>query len=279
MQINFTTRNILYFFKRRFLRIYPLLIAVTIITVILNWHKNYSFEDIFLNITGLFAVFKVGSHIAGGSWTLGNEIIYYMAFPLLIYLKQKNTYLFNLTYLCSFILLLFFAFDIIKDSQPLGIQKQYLNPINHIFFFISGIFVVSKQNVISKQKLILYALLILIPTIVIVKYGNEPIYYMSGIRRIYLSLSVVAIASLLLHFSINQISPFLGKIFSFLGEISYSIYLLHPIVLTVIAKVNRPTIKIESLYILYFLSIISTLIVAYFSHKYFESYFYKRKIN
>ena len=57
-----------------------------------------------------------------------------------------------------------------------------------------------------------------------------------------------------------------------LGEASYSVYLLHPLVYSVIDIVNNKYIHLNSFYVI-FISIVLTLILSYISYNYFELYF------
>ncbi|KRB57286.1 hypothetical protein ASD98_03090 [Flavobacterium sp. Root186] len=67
------------------------------------------------------------------------------------------------------------------------------------------------------------------------------------------------------------------KPLSLLGEASYSVYLLHPIVFAIVQIISK-RFNISGLYIIA-MSIVSTLIISYFVYKYFEKYFIRRGNN
>ena len=99
--------------------------------------------------------------------------------------------------------------------------------------------------------------------------GSNPIQIVTGFYRIFATFSISIIVLFFIQLKINSDK----NILALLGKASYSIYILHPIIFSVIMrllKVNELHID-KTLGII--LSVIITLICSILSHKYFESYF------
>ena len=76
--------SVLSFFKKRFFRIFPLLWLATICSVILS-KKQPDLLNLFLNLTDLFGFFSGDGTFATGAWSIGNELVFYSVFPLILY--------------------------------------------------------------------------------------------------------------------------------------------------------------------------------------------------
>ena len=71
-----------------------------------------------------------------------------------------------------------------------------------------------------------------------------------------------------------QFPKFIHKPLTLLGEASYSVYLLHPIIYNIVGIFRNHTIHFpESVRLI--LSIFLTMVVSYFIYEYFEKYFMK----
>jgi len=83
------------FVIRRFFRIIPLLWFVTIIYLLVHRIPQYylpipSLNKLLLNLTGLFGFISPKSYFLTGAWSIGNELVFYSIFPLIIYMYDKN---------------------------------------------------------------------------------------------------------------------------------------------------------------------------------------------
>ena len=134
--------NIKSFFKKRFLRIYPLFIAVTLITFFISF-KDISWNAIvklILNVSGLFSVLSWNSYFITGGWSIGNELSFYLLFPLLMFFIRNNRIYFYTLVGVSFFFYCYFAYFIISPDLSLAENwKHYVNPLNQSFLFVSGI--------------------------------------------------------------------------------------------------------------------------------------------
>ena len=67
-----------------------------------------------------------------------------------------------------------------------------------------------------------------------------------------------------------------NKALHYLGKISYGIYMFHPIAIILVLK-NLYKFNVSNIYVQVLLSVLVTVIISSISHKYFESYFIKKK--
>jgi peptidoglycan/LPS O-acetylase OafA/YrhL len=221
------------FIRKRLFRIFPLLWLVTFAAIVLS-RKIPNLVDVFLNVTGLFGFVRWDVYFSTGAWSIGNELVFYSVFPLLLFACMKRPVLLFLIIAASAGLHHFFAFYRLSPSIPLAEQwSAYVNPLNQLFFFVGGITLghFTKKHVFSAwlSWVILFAgifLFIFLPsegdTIVLVTQGNR---WMFTLSSLLICLGGYKIA--------GKLPSYLHNVFKLLGEASYSVYLLHPIVFTV----------------------------------------------
>lgn len=82
-------RQVRTFFVRRAFRIFPLLWLVSIATLVLarKWPDPVT---AFLNATGLFGFVDWDGYIALGAWSIGNELVFYALFPLVVLTLRRG---------------------------------------------------------------------------------------------------------------------------------------------------------------------------------------------
>lgn len=273
-KFQFTIKYILKFFKKRILRIYPLLILVTLIYVSFNI-SNIDFLKLFLNFTGLFGFFSWDSYYATGVWSIGNELVFYLFFPFFMFFSKKNKLLFGGITLFFLCLYLYFPFFEMKEN--LGVKENwrlYTNPLNQAFLFLSG-FILSlyfERKNISNTILLIVLILSSLLFMFVKAHGDTMLIVMGDKRVLFTILSVLICFSF---FKMRMELGLFGVVLLFLGEISYSVYLLHPIVYKVVAII--PIVKdLDILYVL-MISILFTIISSYLVYEYYEKFFMKEK--
>jgi peptidoglycan/LPS O-acetylase OafA/YrhL len=269
-----TWKDIQSFFIRRIFRIYPLFWVVTVIAIYLSGNTPTAY-DLTLNLTGLFAFVKWDLYFSPGIWSIGNELVFYCFFILFVFLTKRNR---SLMILLSSILLglfLYFAFEKIPRSMGAGAWKNYVNPLNQVFLFLGGYFIgLFLENKSIKN---IYLVLILLFSIIVFCFyqeGGDIVNNMIGFARLIYSACCFMIC--LVFYKISVKPPrLIHNTLKLLGEMSYSIYLLHPIIWILMGRIG--------VYYCYFSepvrlvsSVIVTLIMSYFVYKYFEKYFMKR---
>lgn len=262
------------FFLKRFFRIYPLLWLVIFLTLILDKIVP-SWKGLFSNLSGLFGLIKWNGYYATGTWSIGNELVFYLFFPVFIFLSKKKPLLF---YIFSLLLLgcfLYFAFYKLKINLSLSEQwYNYVNPLNQVFLFLGGYligYLFNKIQLSNKGSL----LILLIAVSVLFFYPGEGNIAV-GINRVIFSASCFLICFVLYKKNAYRLPKIVDKPLLMLGEASYALYLLHPIIWRALEKVfvHYPTFPVSLV-----LKIICTaglsLVVSYCIYYYFERSFMK----
>ncbi|MBX7051982.1 MAG: acyltransferase [Flavobacteriales bacterium] len=283
------------FFKKRVLRIFPLLWLATLATLCLPGAVLHV-REVILNLTGLFGFVAWDEYVALGSWSIGNELVFYVFFPLFVLTTKKSRWLFWL--LAALIIGLFVYFSFFKidtDHQLRDQWKNYIHPLNQVYLFLGGYIIgwstqKIRLNVWMSIALIglgfvlfaFYPLLIQMPHIGTLDsttvalnsmLPGDNVHLVSGWNRVVFSLCCFMVCLGFYKLTI-ELPGFLHRPLSFLGEASYSVYLLHPIMYTWIFWFSA-NYYIMSKGVLLIISMGVTFVLSYFVYHYFEKYFMK----
>ncbi|QLB21095.1 hypothetical protein A6B43_05955 [Vespertiliibacter pulmonis] len=256
------------FFKKRIIRILPLFGIITLYVFIeKNNFNSESIKTFILNISGLFSIFSWDKYIITGGWSIGNELFFYLLFPFIIILTQRYKFIFWLFLSLTLLIYCYFSYFILKAEYSLSNNwTKYINPLNQLFLFCSGITIGYISH--SSKKNIFYIVSLVILFILFLFYpanGNFSVI-MTGNNRIIFTAIIISIVYCT--FKINVIKiKWLDLILKTLGEISYGVYLLHPIVYNKVKDIFLGEIELPWLILL---SISLTLIISYLSYNYFE---------
>jgi len=82
-KMTFSKKYLQSFFKKRVLRIFPLMWLVTLLHIFLS-NKVPDFYILFLNLSGLFGFIKWDAYFSTGVWSIGNELVFYAFFPFFV---------------------------------------------------------------------------------------------------------------------------------------------------------------------------------------------------
>lgn len=240
---SFNRTFLLTFWAKRFFRIAPLFYFMLFIWIsfffVMQSVKPH-ISDIFLNITFTYG-FIPGKHASTvwAGWTLGVEAIFYLIFPILAICAHRIY-----SSILIWVFVCFFS-GIVHDvlSQLDGMTTiiaghpetsyAHLNAINQLSFFIAGI---AAYRVWEADRFrhsvslgLIYSGLAFFSITVIV---SLPIINktLSSISYFYLVHNIWGLIILLIILSVcywpNRL--YTNSITSFLGDISYSLYLIHP---------------------------------------------------
>ncbi|MDP2692339.1 MAG: acyltransferase [bacterium] len=279
-KMDFSKNEIISFFKKRIYRIFPLLWLVTFIGIILSRNLP-DLYDLFLNLTGLFGFIKWDTYFSTGAWSIGNELVFYTFFPVFVFLSRSHKFLMIVLSCLIFCLYIYFAFFVLTNNYPLSEQwAHYVNPLNQIFLFLCGFLIgLLLKNFKLKNWLLIIALSVGILIFVFYPVSGDSINIVTGFNRIILTTCCLIICATIYKITITA-PNFIHKPLMVLGETSYSIYLLHPIVYSIlggiITLINTKIVSIEiPIYLKLILSICVTLMLSYFVYQYYEKYFLK----
>jgi peptidoglycan/LPS O-acetylase OafA/YrhL len=257
------------FFVKRIFRIFPLM-WLTILLSYLILNQSFDFKTYFINMTGLFGFIEPSNYIVTGAWSIGNELVFYSLFPLIILFSKNLKYGLEICFIISIIIGSYFALSVLNLSEPLSAQwNNYINPFNQLFLFIGGLLIGKYFSNYKNNKLSALFFISCVIGLLFSKASGDKINLVAGENRfIYASIAFsITIASLISNFNLPNI---IDKVFVKLGHISYSIYLMHAIVFWTVAKfINRTNDPYLFLSISVICTIISSLIVYSFYEKKF----------
>lgn len=252
------------FFVRRVFRIFPLLWLVTFAAIFVAGTVPNLF-DLFLNLTGLFGFAAWDTYFATGAWSIGNELVFYAFFPLIV-LAARMRYglvvlgiLFGGTYAT-------FAFIVLSPHLDLGDQwSNYVNPLNQVFLFYCGFLIGHLLRRVSPRRLVVHlAFWGALAGFVFWPTGAESIEIVTGWNRIAFTIFCVVLCAAVYKLLPDPWAP-VHRAFITLGHISYAVYLLHPIIYGILDRAG--TIEKQALAAV---TIVLTVAAAYASYRWLE---------
>ncbi len=217
------------FFIKRIFRIFPL------IWLVLIFHVFFYFASLDLNwylksFTGIFSITDWSLSLPLGMWSIGSELAFYLFFPLLLFVMKKGRiYIFLLSF---FIFLLYGYFAFFGYTEFNSISEGvdvYKNPLNQIGIFYMGMLI---GYVFVDRKIENWILFLLLAAslLVFVFYpsGGKVLTIIEKFPRLIFTICCGLIT--LSIFKIRVVVPVkIHKFLSYIGSISYSIYLIYPI--------------------------------------------------
>lgn len=257
-------RDVGQFFIRRVFRIFPLLWLVTAVAIMLASTRPDSIT-IFLNLTGLFGFVAWDAYISTGVWSIGNELVFYALFPILVFSAKRKGFLWVTGGVLA-LLFLYFAFWVLDPNETLTNEwSNYIHPMNQAFLFFAGFLIGHLLHAVRLKRLVIHTLLwggvtafVLLPT------TEDRIDLVTEWNRIWFTLLCVVVCAAL--FKVNGTLP--GPLhlpLVMLGHISYGVYLIHPL----IYKALRG-LELLSPTGLMVMTVATTLLLAYASYRLFE---------
>lgn len=266
-RIKWTVESWLQFYQKRFWRIFPLLWLVTGISLFLDGFQR-PISDILLNVTGLFGWINPSRDIATGAWSIGCELVYYAFFPAILLVSDGRKWFLPVIFALSAIWAGYIAFKGYRLPDP-GQNvwwPVYVQPLNHALFFIAGIWIGHTRcsNTLFCRLLFAGAS----ATFFLWPIATDPFSLVFGWDRVLLSIFTLLLVASYTYANIH-VEEKLAGFLRWLGLISYSLYLWHPIVYRAV-QFGFKRLQWESdLWKVAAASILS-LVVSYLSFRYFE---------
>lgn len=218
------------FLIRRAVRILPLLFAATIATVVVIYGLDGTVDP--LRLIGNFAVVPIiidpTLALARGAWSLGVEWGFYLAFPLLMIARQ---YLAVALFASVAVLGIYSG---LMQTHDLASQNfAYVSIPNHLAFFIAGMALARWRIPEMGTPLMLGCCLIIAAAFVGFhpQIGDQAEVAAGWLRLVFFTLCV-AIVGIFSAWKGGQ-----SIWMRWLGDISFALYLIHPLAYGVSARV------------------------------------------
>lgn len=266
------------FYIARFARIFPLHALTFIISLPLSYKiftgsktlwaarafTNFSLTQSYIPLRKIYFSFNLPS------WSISNEMFFYLAFPFLIFLIPKFR---KRKALCAIAIAFIVPLLTFVIPEKFYHQIFYINPLVRIFDFIIGIIIFNIYQVCLKKQvkpnhnlLEISAVSLLVIFFIghpwIPKVARYSFYY--WIPMSYLIFSFA--------FQKGKISKLLSKnIFMHLGEISFGFYMFHYLILQYFLSLNNKFLHIESDLIISLIALSISLVVSHYSFILFEN--------
>ena len=273
--------NVCAFFTRRFFRIAPLFfvcaLAMLALKVVLvdrldATHAALDPIRIMLNFTFLFGIVDPAASLVVAGWSIGLEMVFYAVFPLLMLLFARPWCIPFITVLC-FAIATLFERSLLDPSISLSSQwSRYVMAPNHLIFFVTGMALAwSGLAVPAALPRWLAGVTIVIASAALVIPFAHPseIDLVTGAARVWLSVSCCVLV-----FCVAKYVAGPGRLRRWavhLGDISYSVYLLHFFVYHGVTEiVLRLGLRVPTLGLLV-ISIAGTLVAAHCSYRVLET--------
>ena len=276
------TVNLKKFFLKRVLRIFPLYYLVLSFGLVyyrfllpsfgFDYQNNYDLlYGIFLSYTffsNIFALYHPGG-IIEILWSIGiEEQFYVLIAPLILLLPFK--------YITRFLLFFTVVYFELYFSESVTFLKEY----NMLFFYFSfsgicSIITLDKNINLQNFRYLIIVLFIL--------YFTTSIFQNSLSTISYHLFSTVLFGLTISSFAEKPIRILENKVLTYLGNISYGIYMYHAIMMQFVGFIFLKLTIIDkipsyfSIILFNVLVLISTIIIAHLSYQYFESYFLNLK--
>jgi peptidoglycan/LPS O-acetylase OafA/YrhL len=222
------------FHIKRFLRIAPLYYAAVAANLLLGLRvgPGASPRMLLLNGTLTFGLFHPNFSLVLGGWSIGIEYVFYLAFPLLAWAAARFRPFLGLAALALLALSMHYTLFTVPQAPRAGDQNfhQYVQVGNHAFlFFLGGLLVQVRQR--FPWRLTAWSFLVLAAGLGVaftLRYRNfyDHFVVMQGLPRYYFAFLCFGLVAI---FAFRDFpSSLLKRVGVFLGDISYSVYLLHP---------------------------------------------------
>ncbi len=269
-----------HFYARRILRIYPLLIIVSISTLLITLiffsysDFNFLFYSFITSIIGLSNLYyiKTGKDYFLDeidnpflhTWSLGIEEQFYLIYPILLFILLKNFSSSNIKTIIIFILLIILS----KSFSLIISENQILNfyfPFARFWELLVGCFLFfifkdNKSKISSFKYQNFFIVISLFIVFTLLFFGKQINLALLMILAVFSSGSLILLSS----------TSFINKILNnyyvvYIGQISFGLYLWHYPILY-FAKG-----RIENHILLSIFVVLTSLIISILSHKYFEN--------
>lgn len=216
------------FYINRFLRVYPLFLLISIVSLITDFLISGSSPILFSDIPSQFFAFQFNQDykLNGVFWTLGIELHFYIIAPILVipFLKTNTSkipilsiFIYSLAILISFCTVKFLGWS--YDSREI---------VGNTMHFLAGMIAcklfVGYERSMKRFWLSIVAIFILIGISNFI-YHTYPRLYWMGAGIIIVDIAIVFI--IIAEVSFIPTSKRLTSFFSFLGLISYGLYGWH----------------------------------------------------
>ena len=233
----FSVSGIIFFYRRRILRLFPSIVVVVVLFIVLfglfvTRADNEVFNTAKYSIIGLSNIylfyinqdyFSINNELNPFShtWSLAVEEQFYLLYPIVVYffLSNKNIKNYFNIFLVLFFFISLFCFLLLKSNHQL--LTFYLTPFR-IWQIIAGAIayrLLTNLTFLKSKEILLFCLFLLMPVFFIQFHKNIE-FFLSGIVTISTFIILINLYEL-------KKAPRIISFFAYIGRLSFSLYLFH----------------------------------------------------
>jgi peptidoglycan/LPS O-acetylase OafA/YrhL len=232
------------FYSRRLFRIAPLFYSMLLLWLVVNYfvfHQGPKAKDVYLNVFFLFGLVP-GKHesIVWAGWSVGIEMLFYALFPLIIAIVKSWRS-------AGILLIVSMLVSATVESALAGRNFgsfAYMNLVRHLPYFAAGLLAyrVWAAGNFKKSKALAMALMTiaLTATVAVIASGVSLLELLYSLSLAWLGPNLWApiFGMLLLAVSTGRFRLLETGLLRELGKVSFSLYLVHPMVMLVLIKLD-----------------------------------------
>jgi peptidoglycan/LPS O-acetylase OafA/YrhL len=254
------------FYTHRFFRIAPMFYAIVAASYVRDVYLSGVFHGPIVILESLTFVFSLmpGHGIVWAGWTITVEMLFYLVFPLIYRLVR------SISGAVIFLILtftIFFTANILVQSLSLSdaamYHFKYLSIFRHAPAFACGslLFMLTKNAPEFGQNTRRFLGILFVGLALGAFYSMSSPFFYSILPDGY-TWHLIVYSALFLGLWLNPIWPLVNRATTFLGRLSFSVYLIHPILIYFLVPVYRSIYAfVPSIGLAYFLSAGLTLII------------------
>lgn len=226
-----SSANIINYTYKRLTRILPLfwlILTFYLLYFLLTGTDFPSTSNILYSYTLLFGFIYPMPYFIMGGWSIGVEVVLYVFFPIILLILNFHKFKY-LIYTILLFLFIFTTFYLLNPNIPLASQwPKYIIVFNHLFYFASGVILVQTKKYNTNT---VYTFLIIASITIFYFYPViNDIDLVAGINKLFFTSTLLIFMYSIYHMQFN-LPESIETVLLKNGDISYGLYLLHPICL------------------------------------------------
>jgi exopolysaccharide production protein ExoZ len=242
--------DVIEFFVRRFFRLSPLYSFLIFLTLFIGYLEAQSAGtqwgrprviEILGNCLLLFGLFRQ-PYLLGGGWSLGVEVVYYLMFPIVLWLNRASRSLTSFLICGAFVVSSIISWRLLSARISLVDQwNSYINPVINVPLFLAGVMLGLYVDQLRNIRMLGISLVLGICIFTLYPSGRDFITLVTGINRLVFSVGAILVV-------VGAMTPMwhvpklLHVVLNWLGGITYSLYLIHLIVLGYVIRIFTDSI-------------------------------------
>jgi peptidoglycan/LPS O-acetylase OafA/YrhL len=275
--------NVKNFYLRRICRIWPLYYLYFILCLIVYFLVPVNFTSKTLLFYIFFAAdipFILNNTLIlfGHYWSIGVQEQFYLIWPLVI--KRTGTRFLSLVVTALFLLIvlkIYFRYFIAGGDQSLPYRIIHIMRFQCMMIGALGAILFYNKNYYFLKLFTSKIIQLLVWSVLLFLLLNR--FHIASVLDNEF-ISVVALAIIIGQITEkNRVINLENKVCVFLGKISYSIYVIHPLIIFIFSYLFKGYTQVNIFkYIVVYFSIISTtILLSYITYTYFEKIFINKK--